>query len=59
MALVEVLVERSIGVSPTDTYAEGACGAALLEDGVVVVHDGARPSCAKAAALPDVRPVSR
>ena len=41
--LVQRVVERSVGVSPIDTYAEGACGAALLEDGVVVVHDGARP----------------
>ena len=41
--LVQRVVERSVGVSPIDTYAEGACGAALLEDGVVIVHDGARP----------------
>ena len=40
---VQRVVERLVGVSPIDTYAEGACGAALLEDGVVVVHDGARP----------------
>ena len=38
--LVQRVVERAVGVSSTDTYAEGA---ALLEDGVVVVHDGARP----------------
>ena len=43
MELVQRVVERSVGVSPTDTYAEGVCGAGLLEDGVVVVHDGARP----------------
>ena len=41
--LVQRVVERAVGVSSTDTYAENACGAALLEDGVVVVHDGARP----------------
>ena len=43
VGLVQRVVERSIGVSSTDAYAEGACCAALLEDGVVVVHDGARP----------------
>ena len=41
--LVQRLVKRPIGVSPLDTGAERACDAALLQGGVVVVNDDARP----------------
>ena len=42
VGLVQRFVERPIGVSSPDTDAQGACGATLFEDSVVVVHDHTR-----------------